>query len=350
MSITLERRINLRNDLIQRIGAAAAAGLINVIAIANNHNVTTQTVYRSLKKLEEDGLIIRRRVGKKSTFKLRDHIESFRLELCDLREGTVWTNNISPLVKGLPEEAFRCCNYIFTEMLNNAIDHSDGTHVDITVLNNEYRVLISIADNGVGIFSKISSAMGLEEKRFAVLELAKGKFTTDPTSHTGEGIFFSSKAADSFGIFSDELLFSPLDREDLGVDSAVSDYVRKNEVGTEVLFTVKYQRTRTMRDLFDKYTNEPDHYGFTKTVVPVLLLEYGDSEALFTSRSQAKRLLVRFEKFEHIILDFADIEEIGQGFADEIFRVFAIAHPNTKITPTHCSEQVRKMIEHVKAL
>ena len=96
--------------------------------------------------------------------------------------------------------------------------------------------------------------------------------------------------------------------------------------GTVIVLLVRHDHTQPLKEVYDKYTEEPDHYGFTKTYVPVKLLEYGDDTALFTSRSQAKRLLARFEKFEHIELDFSGIEEIGQGFADEIFRVFTSMH------------------------
>jgi len=65
------------------------------------------------------------------------------------------------------------------------------------------------------------------------------------------------------------------------------------------------------------------------------------------SRSQAKRLVYRFEKFEEVVLDFNEIPSLGQGFAHEIFVVFKKAHPNTKLTPINGNENVMKMINHV---
>jgi hypothetical protein len=97
----------------------------------------------------------------------------------------------------------------------------------------------------------------------------------------------------------------------------------------------------------DRYTEYPDGFGFTKTIVPVRLLEYGDATPMFVSRSQAKRLLARFERFERIELDFTGIDEIGQGFADEVFRVFEAMHHNSKIIAINCNERVMKMIKHV---
>jgi hypothetical protein len=62
------------------------------------------------------------------------------------------------------------------------------------------------------------------------------------------------------------------------------------------------------------------------------------------SRSQAKRVANRFERFKRVELDFTGIEEIGQAFADEMFRVFATAHPEIRITPLNTGPAVAQMI------
>lgn len=41
----------------------------------------------------------------------------------------------------------------------------------------------------------------------AMLELYKGKLTTNPSCHSGEGIFFSSKMLTEFAILSDNTIF-----------------------------------------------------------------------------------------------------------------------------------------------
>lgn len=67
-------------------------------------------------------------------------------------------------------------------------------------------------------------------------------------------------------------------------------------------------------------------------------------EELLMSRSQARRLITRFDRFREVILDFSGVEIIGQGFADEIFRVFANAQPHVKLCPIHCGKDVDAMI------
>jgi len=46
------------------------------------------------------------------------------------------------------------------------------------------------------------------------------------------------------------------------------------------------------------------------------------------SRSQAKRILRGLEKhFKVITLDFTGVTLVGQGFVDEVFRVYKNQHP-----------------------
>jgi anti-sigma regulatory factor (Ser/Thr protein kinase) len=344
MSFKRDEREHLIGKIIEYIGTY---GRFSPVEFARAQNTSIQTIYRYLRLLEDKSRILVRRSGRKNDYSLAYETFSHRYMIKDITEDKVWRDTVYPLLKDIPENALRICNYAFTELLNNAIEHSGGTHVDIIVKKNAHDVFISLQDDGVGIFAKIAEAMNLDEKRFAVLELAKGKFTTDPDSHSGEGIFFSSKAADFFAIYSDELLFVPVacSTKTDAIDSVLRDY-RKPDMrkGTQIIFSVLNNREQTLKELFDKYTEEPDHYGFTKTIVPVMLLEYGDDSALFTSRSQAKRLIARFEKFEHIELDFTGIQEIGQGFADEIFRVFASMHPDITLSATNCSEYVQYMV------
>lgn len=77
-----------------------------------------------------------------------------------------------------------------------------------------------------------------------------------------------------------------------------------------------------------------------KTVVQVHIAKH-EGESLM-ARSQAKRLVARFENFKTVLLDFTDVKAIGQGFADEIFRVNA--HPEVEILPVRAGEEVMRMI------
>ena len=102
---------------------------------------------------------------------------------------------------------------------------------------------------------------------------------------------------------------------------------------------------RTTAEIFNKFSD--DDYGFTKTVVPVRLAQYGNEQLV--SRSQAKRLLIRIERFKTVLFDFKDVESIGQAFADEVFRVFARQHPNMELLPINANDAVLQMIRRVES-
>ena len=227
--------------------------------------------------------------------------------------------------------------YGFTEILNNAIDHSSGKYVTIRVTKTAATTEILILDDGEGIFKKIQREIGLHDERHSVLELAKGKLTTDPDKHTGEGIFFSSRMFDNFSILSGNVYFSHQhdQREDWVLEQ------QKFQSGTAVFMSLSNNTARTSTQVFKDFSTDGD-YGFTKTVVPVLLTQYGDDKLV--SRSQAKRLLSRIEKFKTVIFDFNEVESVGQAFADEIFRVFKAQHPEMELFSTNANKQVNQMI------
>ena len=339
MSMPKEKRNALRERIVEQIGEGTfAAG-----QFAKAEGLSIQTIYRYLRTMEEQGIIVRAKDGRNNMFFLPGETESLSFDLQGLQEDLVWRRYVGPFFSDLSPVPKGNLSFAFTAILNNAVEHSNGTAVQIQMARSRYCAGISIQDDGVGVFAKIAEAMGLEEKSFAILELAKGKFTTDPGSHTGEGIFFSSKVVDDFTIFSDGLVFH------VGPDQAprLSDVDAPGK-GTTVAMSIKSSHREPAKDVFDRFTQAPEDYGFSKTVVPVRLLEYGDEKPLVVSRSQARRLMVRFERFSNIELDFSGVEVIGQGFADELFRVFQNQHPDTKLIPINCSEQVQKMIAHVR--
>jgi anti-sigma regulatory factor (Ser/Thr protein kinase) len=241
----------------------------------------------------------------------------------------------------LPDNALDIWHHGFTEMFNNAIDHSGGETVNVWIKKNAASTDMCISDNGVGIFRKIQRALDLLDERHAVLELAKGKFTTDPKNHSGEGIFFTSRMFDDFSIVSGGVVF----QHDYGTKIDWVHETDKKHDGTFVFMTLNNHTSRTTKKIFEQFTDDED-FTFSKTVVPVELARYGDDNLI--SRSQAKRLLARIELFRIVIFDFRGVPTIGQAFADEIFRVFANEHPNIALRTANASSEVKRMIERVR--
>jgi anti-sigma regulatory factor (Ser/Thr protein kinase) len=312
---------------------------------AAKFDCSRQAIHKHLQRLASEGAITQQGQTRSKTYQLAPLVSWHKNYA--LGEGPtedqVWREDISPLLGKLPENVMNIWHYGFTEMFNNVVDHSGGTTVSINVNKTAASTTIEVHDNGVGIFKKIQAALALLDERHAVLELAKGKFTTDPANHSGEGIFFSSRMFDEFVIMSGGVYFShEFDkREDWILQASASTG------GTLVRMVLHNHTARTTKKVFDKFTSDND-YGFTKTVVPVKLMKYGDDNLV--SRSQAKRLLERFDRFKVVILDFSGISSIGQAFADEVFRVFGSKHPEVELVPIHASSEVKRMISRALSL
>lgn len=305
----------------------------------NKFEITRQAVFQHLQHLIKQDMLIHTNHG---VYELRPQEEwSETLTVSsNSEEDVVWREKISPRIGNLPDNALDIWYYGFTEMFNNVVDHSGSHDVLIKIRKTAQTTQMDIADYGVGIFNKIKNAMGLLDERHAVIELTKGKLTTDPTSHSGEGIFFTSRMFDAFYILSGEVFLSHTYGEE-------EDWILQNSAkqnGTWVSLKLKNNTARTKKEIYDNFSD--DDYGFTKTVVPVRLAQYGNEKLI--SRSQAKRLLERIDRFKTVLLDFTEVETIGQAFADEVFRVFVNAHPNIDIIPIRANNDVLQMINRVK--
>ena len=98
----------------------------------------------------------------------------------------------------------------------------------------------------------------------------------------------------------------------------------------------------TPKEVFERYSHD---FEFDTSRVVVKLFERGGE---FVSRSEAKRVVAGLERFREVVVDFHRVESVGQGFADEIFRVWARAHPDTKLVPERMVEPVAFMVERAR--
>lgn len=310
--------------------------------LATEFGLSRQAANVHLQALLRSGLVKAEGSTRARVYRLTTVREAVRSYPCEgLREDIVWQEVFGPACADLPENVRDIWHYGVTEMVNNAIDHSGSAQVHVGVRRNAVFTDGWVADDGEGIFLKIQRALGLYDPREAILELAKGKLTTDPAHHTGEGIYFASKMFDAFDIRSGHLHFMH-DREAL--DALMERPA--GAPGTLVLMRLANDSPRVSKAVFDEFA-APEEYTFSKTLVPVRLAQY-EGEKL-VSRSQAKRLYQRFERFRHVVLDFEGVAEIGQAFADELFRVFAAAHPGVTLTPIHTTPAVAQMVSRARA-
>ncbi len=316
---------------------------------AQKFAITRQAVNKHLRRLTDEKALTESGETRSRAYKLapisewsRVYDAEDRLGSPRLEEDVVWRDDVLPVLGQVPDNVRNIWQYGFTEMFNNALDHSGGKQITVRIKKTAAATGMMIQDDGVGIFQKIQKELGLLDERHAILELSKGKLTTDPTRHTGEGIFFSSRMFDEYDILSGGVFFSHQfgDEEDWILERA------SVKTGTAVWMKLHNHTARTLRKVFDQYADGED-YGFNKTVVPVNLARYGNDQLV--SRSQAKRLVARVELFKVVLFDFKNVDFIGQAFADEIFRVFANRHREITLHEINANSAVKRMIERTRS-
>lgn len=339
---TTKRAVIIRRFLLNSIKAGNAQFLHDAM---ETFELSRQAIHNHLSALVKLGYLVAEgntRARKYILGPVRSHSASFALK--GLRESDVYYRDFGFMFINLPRELENICHYGFTEMLNNAIDHSGGTYVVVNVERTSELIHIRITDDGEGIFNHIARIMNLGDPRESLFELSKGKLTTDPDNHTGQGIFFTSRAFDEFLISSGDLIFSHNDGEK---NDFLFHGINDHE-GTHVLMSIALDSNKNLTSVFNEFTgNEDEDFVFNKTVVPVKLALY-EGERL-VSRSQAKRILNRVEKFKIVLLDFQGVDFIGQAFADEVFRVFARRNPQISLIPTNTTKGVEQSIQAAKS-
>lgn len=307
---------------------------------AERFGVSRQAIHYHLDKMIERGLVSaegQTRAKEYSLVVLAD--ETLVHEITpNLGEDRIWREGIRPKIIGASDNTISVSRYGCTEVLNNAIVHSSGQLVWVKITQTAAHIDYVIGDDGVGIFRKITEDLHLDDERHAIFELSKGKLTTNPAQHSGEGIFFTTRAFDRTGIRAGNLL---------SLHNASGDWMIGDESridGTTVHLKIDVDSPHSMNDVYARYTVEQEDgiSRFTRTRVPVFLAQYGDENLV--SRSQAKRVLNRLERFREVILDFTDVPAIGQAFADEIFRVFAAENPSVGLRWVKANDAVEQMI------
>ena len=311
-------------------------------------DITRQHVSRIIRQLIERQLIVKSGSTAGATYHVVDTTHPFAVTFekkypCEgLEEHSLWANLLSEVksLNNLSENLNSLLFYVFTEILNNAIEHSKSKRVAISITNQNSLLTISIEDYGIGVFRNVMEQRKLHNEYEAMQDLLKGKTTTNPHSHSGEGIFFSSKAANLFILES----YGYTLRVDNSIPDVFFSDVATKKRGTKVTFTFSINTKLHLNQVFSDFVTDIGEVGFDKTNIKIKLFTQG---SIYISRSQARRILSGLDKFKTVILDFDRVTTVGQAFADEIFRVFKSNHPDVIIQPINTIEPVQFMIDRV---
>lgn len=334
MKFNEEKKRSIIIYLLQKIAQGDSAISKSV---SEAFGVNQATIHMYINELVEQGVIDKikrgqyKLVGKEYTYQLKrseGHLDTdtyaydycLQEHICDLATNvqSIWS-------------------YAFSEMINNVMDHSTAENVKVILEQDYLNTSVMIADDGIGIFKKIKEHFAFSSLDEAICELFKGKLTTDSENHSGEGIFFSSKMMDDFFIVSSGKIFTSNKYD----NSRIISIAAENVEGTCVIMSLSNFTHKSPQEIFDLYANVDG--AFIKTKIPVKNI----FDTSPVSRSQAKRVCNRLEKFKEVVIDFEGVQWMGQGFAHQLFVVFAKEHPDISLIPINMNEDTTKMYNHV---
>jgi anti-sigma regulatory factor (Ser/Thr protein kinase) len=307
--------------------------------------VKRPTALKYIRRLVETGWLVKQPNGRRGwryqPGAFRQVVHTYALP--GLSEDVPWAMEFAPYFQ-LPPAVNRMAQHIFTEILNNAIDHSEGQQATVSVRQTPSHVQLLISDDGRGVFNKISEAFALADPRLAMLELSKGKLTSHPDCHTGRGLFFSSRLADIFDLHANDTAFQ---RREWELNGNWQEAKPLKNKGTSVFAAIHLETSRTLESTLKQFSLSGTGYGFERTIISMRLL--ANSVSGLESRAQARRVGARLNQFKRAEVDFQGVNHVGHGFVDELFRVVPSQQPGLSLVPINMGPDVAAMVESVMA-
>lgn len=264
-----------------------------------------------------------------------------RYPIAGLHEDRPWSADFLPCLD-LPDTVARMAQHAFTELLNNAVEHSGGSSVTVSMRQTPMQLQMLVSDDGRGIFDAIGETYQIPDPAQAMMELAKGKLSTCPDRHNGRGLFFTARLADVIDLHANNVAFQQRDwqREQWQRGRAAC------QRGSSVYVAICLDTRRTLDEVLRRYSLDGEGYGFERTVVPLQLM--AGAQVALDSRAQARRVAARLQRFRRVELDFDGLADVGHGFLDELLRVFPHQHPEVDLVPVNMAPAVAALVESVR--
>jgi anti-sigma regulatory factor (Ser/Thr protein kinase) len=335
-----------------RTKLAAVTPWITEAALAHPHDLATQltqrldisrsAVARLIARLVDNQWLRRDGTPRRPRFApglLRQVVRRYRL--AGLDEHTPWARDFAPSF-ALRANIARLAQHAFSELVNNAIEHSGGSGVTVSMRQTPTHLQLLVSDDGCGLFDRVGRSFELHDPAIAMLELSKGKLTSDPDRHSGRGLYFTARFAEVMDLHANDTAFQHRvwQRHHWQRTRAAA------HGGTSVFVAIALDSTLELDAVLREHSHDGQGYGFERTVVPLQLLTASGSG--LESRAQARRVAARLQQFRRAEVDFGGIAEIGHGFADELFRVYARSQPGVELVPLNMAERVRALVASVR--
>ncbi len=272
---------------------------------------------------------------------LRQIVRGYALD--DLQEDRPWRDHFAPAFD-LPSNVARMAQHAFTELVNNAIDHSGGVRVVVSMRQTATQLQLLVSDDGRGLFDAVGEHFSIPDPALAMMELAKGRLSSQPGQHSGRGLYFTARLADVFDLHANDRAFQ---QRQWQPDQwhAVRTACR---VGTSVYVAISLDTPRTLDEVMRRASLDGNGLGFERTVVPLRLA--AGSGSVLESRALARRVAMRLATFRRVDVDFEGITDMGHAFADELFRVFAGTQPALQLEAVNMAPAVAATVHGVRAM
>ncbi|HPP83540.1 MAG TPA: DUF4325 domain-containing protein [Rubrivivax sp.] len=267
-----------------------------------------------------------------------------RHAVAGLQEDRLWRRDFAPCFE-LPREVQRMAQHAFTELVDNAVEHSRGTQVTVSMRQTPLQLQLLVSDDGCGLFEHIERHFGIDEPALAMLELGKGKLTSAPERHCGHGLHVASRLADVFDLHANAANFQRCAWTGGRWHAVHRRAALAAHAGTSIYLAIALDTTRTLDAVLRECSQDGGSYGFETARVQLALLAAGCG--LLASRADARRATARLEQFRRAEIDFAGIDAVGHGFADELLRVYAREHPEVALVATAAGPRVEAMLKSV---
>jgi len=145
-----------------------------VATTAQIFEVTRMTVHRHLNRLLKDKKIVKTGTTKGASYFLKTSLDKtliFQIAPAT-KADAVWGEYMQDSFSRLPQSVQKICRYGFLEIFNNACLHSGGKGIVVKTVWKKDSLEFSIIDDGQGVFQNVQQALGLQDIRESVLQLA----------------------------------------------------------------------------------------------------------------------------------------------------------------------------------
>jgi anti-sigma regulatory factor (Ser/Thr protein kinase) len=340
------------------ITAAAAANPGDLPAhLMQRLSISRRRAGSLLKQLEAAQWLVREGTPRRPRWRagpLRQVVQTYAI--AGLMEDEPWRRDFAPHFE-LPAHVRRMAQHTFTELLNNAIEHSGGHVVTVSMRQTPLQMQLLISDDGCGLFERIARSFAIDEPQLAMLELSKGKLTSAPERHAGHGLFFSAALADVIDVQANGVSYQRRAWQPGQWHAGRRGAAVAERPGTSIYLAINLATERTLESVLHAHSDSGSGLDFSRTRVPLALLTSpavdpgrDRSEGLsLVSRAEARRAIARLAQFARAELDFSGITHVGHGFADELLRVARREQPQLELIAVGAAPQVAAMLDAVSA-